>query len=296
VDARVDCLLERRDLLGESPVWSVREQALWWVDIHRPSIQRWDLGAAPPQAWPMPENVGSIGLAADGLVAALRHGFARFDPASGRIERLAEPLEGRTRLRFNDGRVDPRGRFWVATVSEDRTPGVAELYRLDARTGCSVMAGGFTVGNGIAWSPDAKTMYFADSWARCVYAYEFDADEGRLGARRVFAQFAPDEGIPDGATVDAHGCYWVAHFDGAMISRYAPDGRRDLAIPMPVPRPTSCAFVGPDLDTLLVTSASFNLSQAQRESAPLSGSIFRVRTAVGGLPDPVFDPPQARQP
>lgn len=235
----------------------------------------------------MPENIGSIGLAPAGVVAALRLGFASVELPGGRISRGPSPIAGRANLRFNDGRVDRRGRFWAGTVSETREPGQAALYRFDGHS-ATEMAQGFTVSNGISWSPDDKVMYFADSWARTIYAFDYDIDEGSLGARRVFATFAEGEGIPDGATIDVDGCYWVAHFDGGRISRYTPDGRLDRSILMPVPRPTSCAFVGPRLETLLVTSASFNLSAEQLAAAPLSGGIFALHVGTQGLPDPVF--------
>lgn len=286
-DLVIDCVLRHRCLLGESPVWSPSENSLYWVDIHRPSILRWNLSGSDVEEWPMPENIGSIGLAPAGVVAALRLGFAIVDLPGGKISRGPSPIAGRANLRFNDGRVDRRGRFWAGTVSEKRVPGQASLYRFDGH-GAFEMAQGFTVSNGISWSPDDKVMYFADSWARRIYVFDYDIDDGTLGERRIFATFAENEGIPDGATVDVDGCYWIAHFDGGRLSRYTPDGRLDRSILMPVPRPTSCAFVGRRLDTLLVTSASFNLSAEQLAAAPLSGSIFALNVGTQGLPDPVF--------
>jgi sugar lactone lactonase YvrE len=284
----IECVLKRDCLLGESPVWAGDEGCLYWVDIHRPSLLRWTMSSGEVKEWPMPENIGSIGLATDSVVAALRLGFATISLPSGEIARGASPLAGTSNLRFNDGRVDRRGRFWAGTVSEKREPGLAALYRLEASGAVKKMAGGFTVANGISWSPDDRRMYFADSSARTIYTFEFDSDDGTLGERRVFATFSENEGIPDGATIDVDGCYWIAHFDGGRISRFAPDGRLDRTIVMPVPRPTSCVFVGPKLDTLLVTSASFNLSPAQKAAAPLSGSIFALNVGTQGLPDPVF--------
>ncbi|WP_460452213.1 SMP-30/gluconolactonase/LRE family protein [Alsobacter sp. SYSU BS001988] len=286
-DPIIECVLEHRCLLGESPVWAANEGDLYWVDIHKPSILRWNPSSSAVEQWPMPENIGSIGLSPDGLVAALRLGFATLTLPAAAITRGPSPIAGRADLRFNDGRVDRRGRFWAGTVSEKREPGLASLYRFDRR-GVVEMATGFTVSNGICWSPDNRVMYFADSWTRTIYAYDFDIEDGELGERRVFATFKENEGIPDGATVDIDGCYWITHFDGGRLSRYTPDGRLDRSITMPVPRPTSCAFVGPRLDTLLVTSASFNLSAEQIAAAPLSGCIFAINVGTQGLPDPVF--------
>ncbi|HEX2727006.1 MAG TPA: SMP-30/gluconolactonase/LRE family protein [Beijerinckiaceae bacterium] len=275
-------------MLGESPIWSSAESVLYWVDIHKPSILRADLAEGSVTEWPLPENVGSIGFRPDGLVASLRLGFALFDTATGAVKRLAQPLAGRHNIRFNDGRVDRAGRFWAGTVHEKRERGTAALYRLDPDGSCREMATGFTVSNGISWSPDNRTMYFADSQDRAVYAFDFDLADGAIANRRLFARFSEGEGIPDGATVDVDGAYWVAHFDGGKITRYAPDGRVDRTIPMPVPRPTSCAFGGPGLKTLYVTSASFGLSPEQRASAPLSGSVFALDVGTQGLPEPVF--------
>jgi len=288
----INCALQRKTLLGESPVWSVKEKALYWVDIHRPSILRTDFSSGQTIEWPMPTNVGSIGLSAGGLVAAMRTGFALLDLSGKIVKTLGEPIAGTKDLRFNDGRVDPRGRFWAGTVQEKRVPGLAALYRLDADGRAQEMKSGFTVSNGTSWSPDGKTMYFADSSVRKIYAFDFDADEGAIANQRVFAEFADNEGIPDGATVDTDGCYWIAHFDGGKVTRYTPQGKVDRVIEMPVIRPTSCAFGGSDLRTLYVTSASFNLSDEQLRAAPLSGSIFALSTGAQGLPEPAFETSQ----
>jgi sugar lactone lactonase YvrE len=220
----------------------------------------------------MPSNVGSIGLSDTGLVAALRTGFALLDKAGRIVESLCDPIAQTVNLRFNDGRVDRRGRFWTGTVQEKRETGLAALYRLNGRD-CQEMKHGFTVSNGISWSPDDKTMYFADSWTRTIHAFDFDADEGSIRGQRVFARFGDKEGIPDGATVDTDGCYWIAHFDGGRVTRYTPRGEIDRIIEMPVVRPTSCEFGGPGLRTLYVTSASFGLTEQQLRDAPLSGGV-----------------------
>ena len=181
-----------------------------------------------------------------------------------------------------------QGRFWAGTVQEKRKVGLASLYCLDPVGTSNKMLDGLTVSNGICWSPDDRVMYLADSWVRSIYAFDFDSAEGRIGNRRLFARFADESGIPDGATVDTDGCYWIAHFDGWRISRYTPRGTLDRVIEFPVPRPTSCAFGGPDMRTLYVTSASFSLSPEQRAAAPLSGSLFALNVGVQGLAEPSF--------
>jgi sugar lactone lactonase YvrE len=261
---------------------------MYWVDIHRPAILRTDFSSGRTTGWLMPTNVGSIGLRDGGLVAAMRTGFALLDLNGQIVKTLAEPIAGTKDLRFNDGRVDPCGRFWAGTVQEKRVPGLAALYRLDADGRAREMQSGFTVSNGTSWSPDGKTMYFADSWTREIYAFDFDADEGTIRNRRVFAAFKENEGIPDGATVDTDGCYWIAHFDGGKVTRYTPKGRIDRVIEMPVIRPTSCCFGGADLRTLYITSASFNLTDEQLRAMPLSGSVFALQTGAQGLPESIF--------
>lgn len=283
---QVEVAFHRQDQLGESPVWSIKDDALWWVDIHRPAVLCGTPGSTAAE-WLMTGTVGSLGLRrAGGVVLAMRHGFMLMD-RDGRTRKLAQPIASLPGLRFNDGRVDRRGRFWAGTVQENRVPGEAGLYRLAPDGTCRQMVHGVTVSNGLAWSPDGRTMYLACSHERTVYAYEFDLDAGELGARRVFARI--EHGVPDGATVDSAGCYWLAHFDGGRLTRFDPGGREDRVIAMPVPRPTSCAFGGPGLDTLYVTSARFNLDTPALHAAPLSGSVFAVRPGVAGLPEPEYE-------
>jgi sugar lactone lactonase YvrE len=285
----IDCVSEHLSLLGESPIWSGDEQALYFVDIHRPAIHRFKPANGDVSTWPMAENVGSIGFrASDGLIAALRRNFAGVNTNDGAVQPLQSPLFAATDMRFNDGRCDRGGRFWAGTVQESRKAGLAALFRLDAHGNCKNMLDGLTVSNGISWSPDDRVMYLADSWDRSVYAFDFDLAQGSMANRRLFAKFPDGAGIPDGATVDTEGCYWIAHFDGWRISRYTPRGELDRVIEFPVPRPTSCAFGGPDLKTLYVTSASFNLSPEQRAAAPLSGRLFALNVQAQGLPEPVF--------
>ncbi len=285
----IELALELDSVLAESPVWSGREHSLYFVDIKRRLIHRFEPRSREHRSWNLPEDIGSLALRSrGGAVVAMRSGFALFDFGDGAVRALANPVGGRDGLRFNDGRADPGGRFWAATVSERRQPGAAALYRLDPDGTCAEIAGGLTVGNGIAWSPDARTRYFADSWSRTVYAQEFDAATGTTRNRRVFTVFPEDAGVPDGATVDAEGFVWYAHYDGWRIARYAPDGRLAREIMLPVQRPTSCQFGGPHLETLYVTSANNGLSAQELAKGPLAGSLFALDVGVRGLAEPLF--------
>jgi len=237
----------------------------------------------------MPEDIGSIGLReSGGAVGALRSGFAAIDFCTGEVRRFGNLDLATPAMRFNDGRCDRRGRFWAGTLHENRMPGTAALYRLEATGDCAELVGGLTVSNGITWSPDDRIMYFADSWTKTIFQCDFDLDSGALRNQRIFAEVPPGSGVPDGATVDAEGFLWSANFDGACLTRYAPDGSVDRVIPMPVPRPTSCAFGGENYSVLYVTSASINLTQEQRNAAPLAGAIFAIDAGVRGLPEPRF--------
>lgn len=287
--AEVECILPARALLGESPVWCPVDRVLYWVDIKRPAIHRFDPANGSCQTWPMPEDVGSIALRQNGgAIAAIRSGFAFVNFDTGEVRRLPSLVQNIPDLRFNDGRCDRRGRFWAGTLHEKRYAGTAALYRFDPDGSCHEMITGVTVSNGIAWSPDDLTMYFADSWTQTIFRFDFDPECGTLHNRRIFAEVPAGSGIPDGATVDAEGFLWSANFDGGCITRYAPDGSVDRVVRMPVQRPTSCAFGGKDLSILYVTSASMNLANEQRGATSLAGGLFALDVGVKGLPEPRF--------
>jgi len=285
--------VEAGNILGESPVWDSQSGLLWWVDIHGRKLHCYDPATARHASLPLPEQVGSIGLRErDGLIAATRLGFRFFDPASGQMTPVTtpgdDPLAGLADVRFNDGRCDRHGRFWAGSVQEKRVPGGAALYRLGLDRRCELMVPNVTVSNGLAWSPDDRTMYFADSHERTIYAFDFDAAAGTMSRRRAFATYRAGDGIPDGATVDAEGYLWSAGIGGGRLFRFAPDGRLDRELVMPVTQPTSCTFGGPGLATLYVTSAAMRLSDAERERQPLAGALFALDVGVRGLEEPRY--------
>jgi sugar lactone lactonase YvrE len=278
------------DILGEGPVWDVQEQALYWVDIRRPALRRYLPASGDASTWPMPEMVGSLAVRKrGGVLLALRSALAFFDPATGTIERVAAPEAHLAEHRFNDGKCDRQGRFWAGTMHDVTRDPVGTLYRLDPARGCVAMEKGIRIPNSLCWSPDGATMYFADSLARTIFAYPFDPATGALGLRRVFATVeAP--AIPDGATVDRDGFIWCAHYDGWRIVRFAPDGRIDRTIELPVQRPTSCQFGGPDLGTLYVTTALQKLSPEQLAAQPLAGALLALmEVGASGLPEARYD-------
>ncbi len=285
VSPGVEVAVRAEALLGEGPLW--HEGRLLWVDILAPSIHLSDPASGADQLVPVEEMVAALApRASGGFVAAARSGLRGFDGGTlGPV--LAAPIAQAAALRLNDGRCDARGRFWVGSLALDSTPDAGALHRLDAG-GSQTMQAGLHVPNGLGFSPDNTRLYLADSARRRVDAFDFDLDRGTITNRRPFASFAEGEGVPDGLAVDQEGGVWIALWDGWRVVRIAPDGRTDRAIHLPVPRPTSCCFGGPDLGTLYITSARVRLSAAQLEEAPLSGSVFAVRPGAKGLPEHAF--------
>lgn len=284
----VECVLRWKALLGEVPLWSSRDQLLYWVDIRAPALHGLDLATGVNQSWPMPEPIGAVAIHAEGgLLVALASGLYRFDPGSGALL-LVQPIEADIDTsRLNDGRCDRQGRFWVGSMDRSSPERRGSLYRYDPDGTLHRMFGDIEVPNGLAFSPDGATLHFCDTPTRRLVTHTLDPATGALGPPRRFAD-SPPPGNPDGAVTDAEGGLWVAHFDGARLTRFTPDGRVDLVVPLPVPRPTACCFGGDGLDTLFVTSARINLTPDALREAPLSGSVFAIRPGVRGLPEPVF--------
>ena len=293
IDPVARCVVDAQALLGESPVWCPVERCLWWVDILRPALHRFEPSSGRSRSWSLPQHVGSLALRRDGgVLLALRSAVALFDPETEALSLRDAPESDRPETRFNDGKGDRRGRFWVGTMSTGdpaTRAGAGALYRLDPDFRWHRMLDGITVPNSLAWSPDDRTMYFADTPARTIWAFDFDVDRGTLDGRRVFATVPEGAGFPDGSTVDAAGHLWNAHFDGWRLTCYAPDGRVARVVRLPVQRPTSCAFGGPELDVLYVTSASVRLSPEERRAQPAAGGLLALDVGARGLPEPRFN-------
>lgn len=277
-------------LLGESPCWHGAERALYFVDALAPAIHRWNAGNGARATWTMPRIVGSLAIRAQGgLIAALQDGFAAVDLADGRVTPLVDPEPERPANVLNDGKCDRRGRFWCGSRDGDLRHPTGALYRLDADLSVHRMDDGFIVSNGIAWSPDDRTMYFADSRAETVFAYDFDVDDGAISNRRIFFETRDIAGRCDGATVDGEGFYWCALVHGGRIARVDPNGRFDRVIDMPVRHPTMCSFGGDGLDVLYVTSAASMVTDDERTTTPHPGAVFAIHgLGVKGLPEPRF--------
>lgn len=291
----VEVYCEQSPLLGEGPMWSVTEQALYWLDIGRKMLYRKTPAAPRPQSWALPDHPGCLAELAPGSIAiAMGKGLQRFELASGRAELFCVAPSMRSGTRFNDGKVDLQGRFWAGTMQNNFGPNgeaVAvtradgALYRFHFDGSVSTVEENVGIANTLAWSPDTKRFYFADSLRGQIYVYDFDADSGAVTHKRILFD-ASGHGVPDGSAIDVDGCLWNARWDGRAVLRITPDGKLDRSIPLPVLRPTSCIFGGPNLDTLYVTSATDGLSPAQLKEFPLSGSVFALSGVGQGVPVP----------
>lgn len=277
---------DAKNALGEGPLLDRARNTLWWVDITRGELHGLDLGTRAHSVVAMGGRTTCVALAGDALLVGVELSLAFFDPKTGAKRDHLRVFDPHSQ-RFNDGQVDPGGRLWVGTMSKDAK---GHLYRLDAR-GMRVMRSGIGVSNGIGWSPDRKTMYYTDSPAHTIHAFDYDAATGELANERLFTRVdEPGGGAPDGLAVDADGFVWSARWDGWKIVRYDPDGRIERELRVPVQRPTSCAFIGESLDTLVITSARDGIAEAALDEQPLAGDLLAVRVdgARGMLPN-VFD-------
>jgi sugar lactone lactonase YvrE len=279
-----------RARLGEGPLWDSRIDTLYWVDILAGTVFAQAAGTGRPTRIDVGTQVGCLGLTDDPqiLVAGVRTGWHLLDVRTGGQTFLAAPEADRPDCRFNDGSVDPAGRFWTGSLEDGETRPVGRLYRLDSGGAYTVVDQGFYCSNGIDWSPDGRWMYFVDSRADVIYRYAFDVESGAALGRQVFADTSSISGIPDGLRVDAAGDVWCAFWDGAHLTRFTLDGAVAEQVPVPVPRPTSVAFGGPGLRTMYITSASTGLTEAQLAEWPLSGSVLQRAASTPGRPSTPF--------
>ena len=288
------------DQLGESPFWHPIERKLYWVDIPARQIRRVDPADGRAESWPMPSEPGCIApMHGGGLAIALRDGIYRA-PGWGVAPTLVARFAHDTRTtRFNDGKADPMGRFWAGTMYEPRDARRAELYSIDLRGGdtpvIEVKATNAVIANGLAWSPDARVVYWADTASHVIHAWDWNAQSNAMQHHRIFQQFAPKPdgwkagesgygGRPDGAAVDVQGNYWCAMFEGARLLKFSPDGVLLAEVPLPVRCPTMPCFGDDDLRTLYVTSATHNRSAEELQGLPQSGCVIAARVDVSGLP------------
>ena len=282
----VECVVDARNTTGESPLWSAREAALYWVDIPRGLVERWHPETGDRRTWQLPTAVGSIGLRErGGLVVALKNGFHLFDLATEALSFLCHPEPELTSNRLNDGKVSPEGRFWAGTMDErpEKEP-IGSLYRLDADHRCARMADGVKVSNGLAWSPDGRTMYHSDSRGGAIFRHAYDAETGAIGEREIFVQMQPEWGRPDGGATDDEGCYWSCGVGAGRINRFSPAGEFIQYVELPIMHPTMPCFGGPNGRRLYLTSHRENYSPAELSRTPQAGGVFMLEPGAAGAP------------
>jgi sugar lactone lactonase YvrE len=285
------CEYDAKSLIGEEPVWVPEDDSLFWIDQYAPSFNRLSRRSGKVQTWPLPEHVGTYGLRPDlsGAVVAMESGIYDMRFTDGQITRRYDAPFDHEVWHFNDGRCDRAGRFWSGTISTDlvnlpQTGGA--FYRLDQR-GLVAALPDVKVANGLAWSPDSKTMYIADRPNWRILAFDFDLASGTPSNRRVFAS-VPEGHIPDGATVDAEGGYWSAIAGRGRVLRFLPDGTLDRDVRAPITLSTKIAFGGAGYRTLFLTTGRRMYSAEKLAREPLAGGIFSVDVGVAGLPEPRF--------
>jgi sugar lactone lactonase YvrE len=287
--ADVRCVVRSADILGEVPLWCDRTQRLWWIDVRRPALQWYDPVSGRHEAIRLPETllVGAIALRdAGGFVLATNSGLYTYDPDRPEApELIVNPEADKPENRLNDGKCDRRGRFWVGSMNDKKREPAGTLYRLDADRRCHAMLDSFVLPNALSWSPDDRTMYFADTHNQVIWAFDFDIDDGAISNKRVFKDWTHQLGRPDGATVDVDGYLWNCMVATGELVRLAPDGRVDRVIKLPVTNPTCPAFGGAKRDVLYVTSHSQRLSPQAIAAEPYSGGLFALDVGTRGLPE-----------
>jgi sugar lactone lactonase YvrE len=286
-----------KSLLGESPFWHPDEAALYWCDIPGKAIHRWHPASAAHRHWVFDSEPGSMAprLASGspgGLLVAFRDGLFHVQLPSGKRQRLCDPPYDPAHERFNDGKADPQGRFWVGTIYEPRQPALAALYCWNGQSLTRVL-GDITVSNGLAFSTSGQQLLWSDTQSHRIFALQFDGASGQVSGQRTWASFPLKTagtdldrygGRPDGAATDAEGATWVAMFEGQRLLRLAPDGAVLQQVPLPVRCATMPCLGGPDLRTLYVTTAHHNRPADELARQPLAGCVLQARVDVPGLP------------
>lgn len=290
---RIETVLDAQAVIGESPTWCAREEALYWIDVKAPALHRFHPASRATRTWTVDSDIGGFAFLEDGAaLVALRHGIHRLDLNSGGLTLLAPAPFDPALFRFNEAACDASGRFWVGVMFDpvgqgDHAARPGQLHSFTLAGGLRQEPDAAELHNGLAWSADGCTLFLSHSYAGSIFAFDYEVGEGRLSRRRLFATIPAVLGIPDGAAVDADGGYWCALHGGGRLRRFTPDGAVDRDVMLPVSQPTMCAFAGRNLSTLYVTSASDQLSAEQRRQEPQAGNLLRFTPDHCGVQKPL---------
>ena len=286
MDTGVELLVDAHAQVGEGPLWDEEQQVLYWVDILSSLLYIYDPATGENRALDVGQHVGTVVTrASGGLMLAVREGFASFDLETQGLTLIANPEAHITGNRFNDGKCDPAGRFWAGTMAYENPTNQGSLYRLDTDLSVHKIFGDVAISNGIIWSLDHTTMYYIDTLRKNVRAFDYADDTGDISNERVIINVPEEIGMPDGMAIDSEGMLWVAHYGGSCVSRWNSNtAQLLLKIDLPVTQVTACAFGGPNLDILFITSAAQELDAAELARQPLAGGLFAIKTPYQGVP------------
>ena len=285
MDTGVELLVDAHAQVGEGPLWDEEQQVLYWVDILSSLLYIYDPATGENRALDIGQHVGTVVTrASGGLMLAVREGFASFDLETQELTLIANPEAHITGNRFNDGKCDPAGRFWAGTMAYENPTNQGSLYRLDTDFSVHKIFGDVAISNGIIWSLDRMTMYYIDTLRKNVRAFDYDNDTGDISNERVIVNVPEEIGMPDGMAIDSEGMLWVAHYGGSCVSRWNPNTAQLLEkIDLPVTQVTACAFGGPNMDILFITSAAQELDAEELARQPLAGGLFSIKTPYQGV-------------
>lgn len=289
MSGKVELLVDQNAMLGEGPAWDHQSQSLYWLDIMGEKLHIFDYAKETNRTIELKQMPGTIvPRKSGGAVIALQNGFYFMNLETGQVESITDPESHLPNNRFNDGKCDPKGRFWAGTIHLEGEEHTCALYCLNTNLKAERKISEVTNSNGLAWSPDESTFYFIDTPTLKVVAYDYDAQTGSITNPRKIIDFPEDEGFPDGMTIDEEGMLWIAHFSGSKVSRWDPaSGQQLTSISVPAKHVTSCTFGGPDLDELYITTAK--LDDTDMNEFPHAGGLFRVKPGVKGMPAVPFN-------
>jgi len=288
--SEVEHLISVQDEVGETPIWAPDQQAMYWIDLEGSAVHRYEPLTGDRKDWSLDAAVTALARrASGGWILATKTGLAFWDQQGAATEFIVDPTADRQEIRFNDTVVDKQGRLIAGTANvQDFGAPDGVLHRLDPDLSLHQIDDGYAVSNGMGFSPDGRILYVTDMFHNQIVALDYDTEAGTIGNKRIFAEIPADTGLPDGLTVDAEGFVWSAHWAGARVTRYDPDGTVERQIPVPVTNATCLGFGGADMNELYITTAWFFMSEDERKAQPRAGDVFRIKTDVVGLVEPQF--------